>query len=58
MIGNKEQYTKISALRAFLSGEAAGGILLMAAAALAMIIANSPIAASYSHILHLIIGPE
>ena len=58
MIGNKEQYTKTSALRAFLSGEAAGGILLMAAAALAMIIANSPIAASYNHILHLIIGPE
>ncbi len=58
MIGNKEQYTKTSALRAFLSGEAAGGILLMAAAALAMIIANSSIAASYSHILHLIIGPE
>lgn len=58
MIGNKEQYTKNSALRAFLSGEAAGGILLMAAAAVAMIIANSPIAASYSHILHLIIGPE
>ena len=58
MIGNKEQYTKTSALRAFLSGEAAGGILLMAAAALAMIIANSSIASSYSHILHLIIGPE
>jgi NhaA family Na+:H+ antiporter len=58
MIGNKEQYAKTSALRAFLSGEAAGGILLMAAAAVAMIIANSPIAASYSHILHLIIGPE
>ncbi|WP_397581633.1 Na+/H+ antiporter NhaA [Sphingorhabdus sp.] len=32
--------------------------MLMAAAAVAMIIANSPIAASYSHILHLIIGPE
>ena len=30
----------------------------MAAAALAMIIANSSIASSYSHILHLIIGPE
>jgi len=58
MIGNKKQYAKTSALRAFLSGEAAGGILLMAAAALAMIIANSSIAASYSHILHLIIGPE
>ena len=58
MIGNKEQYAKAYALRAFLSGEAAGGILLMAAAALAMIIANSPIAASYSHFLHLVVGPE
>ena len=58
MIGTIKQPAKTSALRAFLSGEAAGGILLMAAAALAMIIANSSIAASYSHILHLIIGPE
>ena len=58
MTGTIKKQAKTSALRAFLSGEAAGGILLMAAAALAMIIANSPIAASYSHILHLIIGPE
>lgn len=58
MIETKKQPTKNSALRAFLSSEAAGGILLMAAAALAMIFANSPIAESYTHFLHLVIGPE
>ena len=46
-----------SALRAFLRSEAAGGILLMVAAALAMIIANSPWAWSYFHALHLETGP-
>lgn len=58
MTGTIKQHAKTSALRAFLSGEAAGGILLMAAAAVAMIIANSRIAASYNHFLHLVIGPE
>ena len=58
MIGTAQQHTKTSALRAFLSSEAAGGLLLMAAAALAMILANSPIAESYGHFLHLVIGPE
>jgi len=46
-----------SAMRAFLQSEAAGGILLMAAAALAMIIANSPLAWTYFHVLHLETGP-
>lgn len=36
-----------SALRAFLENEAAGGYLLMVAAALALIVANSPLADSY-----------
>lgn len=58
MIKTIKQPAKNSVLRAFLSSEAAGGILLMAAAALAMIFANSPIAESYSHFLHLVIGPE
>ena len=58
MIGTIKQHTKTSALRAFLSSEAAGGILLMAAAALAMILANSPITESYNHFLNLAIGPE
>jgi NhaA family Na+:H+ antiporter len=46
-----------SALRAFLRGEASGGILLMIAAALALIVANSPLADSYFHALHVKIGP-
>ena len=46
-----------SAVRAFLGSEAAGGILLMAAAALAMVIANSPLAWTYFHALHLETGP-
>ena len=36
-----EQGSSRSALREFLASEAAGGILLMAAAALAMLVANS-----------------
>jgi NhaA family Na+:H+ antiporter len=47
-----------SALRQFLKSEAAGGILLMAAAALALIAANSPLADLYAHFLHLETGPE
>ncbi len=46
-----------SALREFLSSEAAGGLLLMAAAALALIIANSPWAPAYAHALHMKLGP-
>ncbi len=46
-----------SALRAFLRSEAAGGLLLMAAAALALIVANSPLAGAYHHLLHLETGP-
>ena len=46
-----------SALRDFLKSEAAGGIVLMAAAALALIVANSPFAETYRHLLHLETGP-
>ncbi len=46
-----------SALRDFLSNEAAGGIVLLVAAALALIIANSPLAESYFHFTHWKIGP-
>ncbi len=46
-----------SALRAFLHSEASGGILLMIAAALALIVANSPLAEGYFHALHVMIGP-
>jgi Na+:H+ antiporter, NhaA family len=47
-----------SALREFLASEAAGGILLMAAAALAMIVANSAFAGDYFHFIHAVTGPE
>ncbi|WP_106640364.1 Na+/H+ antiporter NhaA [Allosphingosinicella vermicomposti] len=47
-----------SALRAFLKNEAAGGILLIAAAALALIVANSPLGEAYHHMLHAPLGPE
>lgn len=46
-----------SALREFLKSEAAGGILLMVAAALAMIVANSPLYDMYHHFLHEMKGP-
>jgi Na+:H+ antiporter, NhaA family len=47
-----------SALREFLASEAAGGIVLMAAAALAMLAANSSYSAEYFHFVHAVIGPE
>jgi len=40
-----------SALRAFLDGESSGGLVLMGAAALALVIANSPLADSYFGVL-------
>jgi Na+:H+ antiporter, NhaA family len=46
-----------SMLREFLRNEAAGGLLLMGAAALAMIIANSPLAPDYFAALTMKIGP-
>ncbi|MBA3676129.1 MAG: Na+/H+ antiporter NhaA [Sphingosinicella sp.] len=45
-----------SALRHLLNSEAAGGILLMGAAALALIVANSPLHQLYHHWLHAEIG--
>lgn len=46
-----------SALRHFLDSEAAGGLLLMAAAALALIVANGPLGEAYRHLLHAETGP-
>ncbi|MDF3154401.1 Na+/H+ antiporter NhaA [Mesorhizobium sp. XAP10] len=47
----------ISVFREFLDSEAAGGIILMAAAALALIVANSPLAETYFSVLHAYLGP-
>ena len=46
-----------SMMREFLRSEASGGLLLMAAAALAMVIANSPMASDYFDILNWKLGP-
>src|SRR5690606_20248888 len=46
-----------SAVRAFLRTEAAGGIVLMLAAAAAMIVANGPWAEAYFRLLHVPLGP-
>ncbi|RUX20307.1 Na+/H+ antiporter NhaA [Mesorhizobium sp. M2A.F.Ca.ET.042.01.1.1] len=46
-----------SILREFLDSEAAGGIILMVAAALALIVANSPLAETYFAVLHAYLGP-
>ncbi len=47
----------LSALRAFLDSSASGGLVLMGAAALALIVANSPLAPAYFGALHTYLGP-
>jgi Na+:H+ antiporter, NhaA family len=47
-----------SALREFLRSEAAGGIILMMVAGLALGVANSPVADGYFHLIHSVTGPE
>lgn len=42
----------LASLRIFLKNESTGGVLLVAAAALAMIFANSPLSEFYDHLLH------
>ena len=46
-----------STLRQFLDGEASGGLLLMAVALLALLVANSPLAPQYFSVLHAYVGP-
>ena len=45
-----------TALQRFLSSESAGGVILMVVAALALVVANSPLAATYDHTLHAYVG--
>lgn len=47
----------ISMLRAFLDSGASGGVVLMAAAAAALAVANSPLGATYEAALHAYLGP-
>ena len=48
---------KSSILHRFLESEAAGGVLLMFAAALALVVANSPLGPLYAQALDIYIGP-
>jgi Na+:H+ antiporter, NhaA family len=47
----------LSVLRKFLSSQAAGGLVLMASAALALVVANSPLEPMYSRALGSYLGP-
>lgn len=46
-----------SALRRFLEGQSSAGLFLMAMAAVALVLANSPVAGSYDALLHSHLGP-
>jgi NhaA family Na+:H+ antiporter len=48
---------RLSTLRRFLDSEASGGLILMGFAALALIVANSPLAEAYFTALHIYLGP-
>jgi NhaA family Na+:H+ antiporter len=48
--------TPLSAIRRFLDAQASSGIVLMAAALVALVIANSPIGPGYDSLLHAYIG--
>jgi len=47
----------LSAMRAFMSTEASSGVLLMAAAAVALLVANSPLASGYFGLKSAYVGP-
>ena len=57
MVTGTSQARSRSALRAFLNSEASGGILLMVAAALALMVANGPLGHAYHELLEAPLGP-
>lgn len=50
-------YARQSAIRRFLEAQSSAGIVLMAAAVVALVIANSPLGTSYAAMLHAYLGP-
>lgn len=50
-------HVRSTVFRRFIDNESSGGIVLMAAAALALIVANSPLAESYFALLKVYVGP-
>ncbi|MBC8718002.1 Na+/H+ antiporter NhaA [Ochrobactrum sp. Marseille-Q0166] len=57
MTSSPQPARPVSIMRRFLDSESAGGIVLMGAAALALIVANSPFSEAYFEALHFYIGP-
>ena len=53
----QNDHTHPSALRLFLEGQSSAGLVLMAMAALALVIANSPLGPGYEDLLQTYIGP-
>lgn len=51
------QRRQVSIFREFLDGEASGGIVLMVAAVVALLVANSPVSEYYFGALHAYVGP-
>jgi NhaA family Na+:H+ antiporter len=49
--------TPKSTLRRFLEGQSSAGLVLMGAAALALVVANSPLEPAYNALLHAYVGP-
>jgi len=57
MTSHPKPVRPVSIMRRFLDSESAGGIVLMGAAALALIVANSPFSKAYFDALHFYVGP-
>ncbi|OQP85630.1 Na+/H+ antiporter NhaA [Rhizobium rhizosphaerae] len=57
MSSTQSQGRTRATLRNFLDNEASGGLVLMAAAVLALLVANSPLGEAYANVLHWKIGP-
>ena len=53
----RNPHVRATAFRRFIDSEVSGGIVLMAAAALALIAANSPFAETYFAVLKAYVGP-
>lgn len=57
MTSHPKPVRPVSIMRRFLDSESSGGIILMAAAALALIVANSPLSDAYFSALKTYVGP-
>jgi len=53
---HQDQGRPTSVIRAFFDNSSSGGIVLMASAALALIVANSPLSPAYADLLHAYVG--